>query len=224
MLCFWSKTSYYRKPEFHSVLREYSEVQISIARENVICTVVAVAHAIPMTVEVSRSVNGGPAKGGPAKGGPANGAGSLARRRLSLSLGPLLAPPPVPVRSSSAPVHDGFATVRAPRTCRPHSRSGIAQSRGGDPGAPGGPGAPGSPGPLGPGSVAAAAAAGALPALVSPGAGRALGPLWEDAVTCPGSSCIRTRPAVPWWELATRRARYRSCPTLQVIGDFICNV
>lgn len=24
------------------------------------------------------------------------------------------------------------------------------------------------------------------------------------------------KPAIPWWELATRRSRYRSCPTLEM--------
>lgn len=31
-----------------------------------------------------------------------------------------------------------------------------------------------------------------------------------------GSVTQFRNPAVPWWELATRRSRYRSCPTLEL--------
>ncbi|RZC42378.1 hypothetical protein BDFB_001482 [Asbolus verrucosus] len=33
------------------------------------------------------------------------------------------------------------------------------------------------------------------------------------------------KPAIPWWELATRRSRYRSCPTLElhVSIQLVCN-
>lgn len=34
------------------------------------------------------------------------------------------------------------------------------------------------------------------------------------------------KPTIPWWELATRRSRYRSCPTLElhvsILFVFIC--
>ncbi|KAE8747145.1 hypothetical protein FOCC_FOCC006143 [Frankliniella occidentalis] len=46
------------------------------------------------------------------------------------------------------------------------------------------------------------------------GAGsRPLDPLWEEAVAT--KPILRAKPQMPWWEIATRRSRYRSCPTLQ---------
>lgn len=38
-----------------------------------------------------------------------------------------------------------------------------------------------------------------------------LEPLYEEAV-----ALRPRRPHIPWWELATRKSRYRSCPALQV--------
>jgi hypothetical protein len=36
----------------------------------------------------------------------------------------------------------------------------------------------------------------------------------DPRIGCPTSPF--GRPTVPWWELATRRSRYRSCPTLEL--------
>lgn len=30
------------------------------------------------------------------------------------------------------------------------------------------------------------------------------------------STITFSKPAVPWWELATRKSRYRSCPSLEI--------
>lgn len=166
-------------------------------------------------------------------------------------------------------VHDGFATVRATRTCRPQSRLSLLLPLHAEPPVP----PPrscsaisstgssmGSSGSLPPPSPAASGAAPA-PGLGAPpwlggystwghhstasswssasGAsahsahssrssssasssgsstwrpGRPLDPLWEEAVAA--KPVLRAKPQVPWWEIATRRSRYRSCPTLQVL-------
>lgn len=64
-------------------------------------------------------------------------------------------------------VHDGFATVRNARSCRPAARASLE-------------------------------------------------PLHEEPPVL-----FRLRPDVPWWELATRRSRTRSCSMLQVIDLLI---
>ncbi|KAK3907513.1 Protein sickie [Frankliniella fusca] len=171
----------------------------------------------------------------------------------------------------ATPVHDGFATVRAARSCRPQSRlhlSGLqlqlpppapparTSSCGGGSTAslpPPSPAAAAAPGPApwlngystwGHQSTAstwssASGASGASghssrssssasssgswcgtggvllrPAPSSTPGSRPLDPLWEEAVA--SKPVLRSKPQMPWWEIATRRSRYRSCPTLQV--------
>lgn len=43
-------------------------------------------------------------------------------------------------------------------------------------------------------------------------------PVLDAVPEDPRIGCVtaRVKPAVPWWELATRRSRYRSCPSLEV--------
>lgn len=42
---------------------------------------------------------------------------------------------------------------------------------------------------------------------------RSLEPVLEDSAA---GVCLRLRKDVPWWELATRKYRYRSCSTFQI--------
>ena len=160
--------------------------------------------------------------------------------------------------ATPSPVHDGFATVRAARSCRPQSRHLLLAAAPAPEPPPRSTSVLGSNGSLPPPSPAPAPApwlngggsggggggnyntwghhstasswssgsgnstwssssgssSGSWSSTLRPTSGRPLDPLWEEAVAT--KPVLRTKPQVPWWEIATRRSRYRSCPTLQV--------
>ncbi|MPC56575.1 hypothetical protein E2C01_050538 [Portunus trituberculatus] len=94
------------------------------------------------------------------------------------------------VTSSGRAVHDGFATIRAGgKRGRSYSSPTVTQDT----------------------STASQCSHGCC----GPGGGRGwtMEPLWEERGEG-GTPAVsrRDRPQLPWWEVATRRSRYRSCP------------
>ena len=52
---------------------------------------------------------------------------------------------------------------------------------------------------------------------------RTLGTLYETPDPKVGCQTIlRSKPPVPWWELALKKSRYKSCPILEEVSFFVC--
>lgn len=99
--------------------------------------------------------------------------------------------------SGGRAIHDGFATIRAGggKRGRSYSSPTVAQDNSTT--------APCSHGCCGPGG----------------GRGWTMEPLWEEKGEG-GTPAVsrRDRPQLPWWEVATRRSRYRSCPAFSQVS------
>lgn len=112
-------------------------------------------------------------------------------------------PPVVPACAcgnarSPTPVHDGFATIRSTRTCRPRAGDAIhilQEQR--------------NPSP--PVTTLRVSNGHCHPGYKPTSYQNPMEPLYEESVS------FRPRPDIPWWEIATRKSRYRSCPALQVM-------